>query len=162
MCFGERIPQPVIEDEELGFGQGLQELGVRAVGMRHDELLKKPRALIIADRISVSAGGVSQGTGEIRFAGAGRAADDDVEFFPDPFLLGQMKHLAAVKAAFYREVQVLDDGRLTEPGHSDSPFLFSLLAKVPFPVQQQPESLFKRELPILAVFHLLPQTIQHA
>jgi len=48
-----------------------------------------------------------------------------------------MKYLAKVESPFCREVQVLDDGRLTEPGHPDSLFLFSLLPEVPFSIEQQ-------------------------
>ena len=160
--FGERVAQPVVDDEELGLGQDVQELRIRAFGMGQGQFLEQPRALKIADREPVAAGSLTQRTGEVGFPGAGRAGDDQVMFLPDPLALGQSQDLAAVQAPARSKVQVLDDGRFPEAGHPHSPGLFSLLTQAPLPVEQQPEALLEGQLPVLAAFHLLPQTLQHA
>jgi aminopeptidase-like protein len=76
-------------------------------------------------------------------------------FVPDPLALGQRQELAAIEAATGPQIQVLNDGRFPEPGHPHSADLLSLLAKVPFSVQKQPEPFFERQSPVLAAFHLL-------
>jgi len=47
-------------------------------------------------------------------------------------------------------------------GHPKPPDLLALPAEAPFPIQKQPEPLFKRQFPIGGAFHLLPQPFDHA
>jgi len=159
---GERIPQPVVDDEKLGLGQDAQELGIGAFGMGQSQFLKQPRALKIADRKTVSASGGPQRAGEIGLTSAGRAGDDQVVFVPDPLAFGQAQDLAAIQTPARPEIQVLDDGGLPEVRHPHSADLFPLLTKAPLPVEQQPEPLFEGQLPVLTAVHLLPQAFQHA
>jgi hypothetical protein len=49
MDFGERVAQPVVDDEELGLGQDIQELRIRTFRVGQGQFLKQPRALKIAD-----------------------------------------------------------------------------------------------------------------
>jgi len=95
LCFGERIAQPVIQDEQRGFGQLVQEPGIGAVGAEEFEFVQQAGERKIADRIAVSAYGISQGTGQVGFPSSGESGDDGVEFLPDILSFSQKKKAVA-------------------------------------------------------------------
>ena len=75
---------PVIEDEGLGFRQGVEELGVASVPFGDAQLLEESGQAQVQGGVAGSTGAVRQGTGEPGFADAGGAGDEDIGVFPDP------------------------------------------------------------------------------
>ena len=75
---------PVIEDEGLGFRQGVEELGVASVPFGDAQLLEESGQAQVQGGVAEPAGAVCQGAGEPGFADAGGAGDEDIEVFPDP------------------------------------------------------------------------------
>jgi len=61
----------VIEDQEFGFGDGLEHAGVTAVAPGDGQRLEQPWHAVIGDGASVTAGFVAQGAGNPAFAQAG-------------------------------------------------------------------------------------------
>jgi DNA-binding XRE family transcriptional regulator len=112
--FRQRIPQPVVDNQELGLGQDLKELRRGAVGPSVGDFLEELGDLKIADRNAVAAGGLTQGAGQVGLARARRAGDDDVKMPPDPVFLGEGQNLGTVETAGNGEVEILDDRGLVE------------------------------------------------
>ena len=73
-----RGESPVIEDEEVGFGELAQEFGVGAVAASDGDVGQEPRDVGVTDGEAVAAGAVGDGTGEEGFTDAGRFGDEDV------------------------------------------------------------------------------------
>jgi hypothetical protein len=61
---GQRITQPVIEDQELDTREGVQELGVGAVGVGERRLMQEAGGALVADVEVMAAGGVGQRAGQ--------------------------------------------------------------------------------------------------
>jgi len=61
---GQRISEPVIEDQELDPGEGVQELWVGAVGVGESGLVQEAGGALVADMEVVAAGGVGQRAGQ--------------------------------------------------------------------------------------------------
>ena len=57
---GQRISEPVIEDQELDTGEGVQELGIGAVGVREGGLVQETGGALVADVEVVAACRVGQ------------------------------------------------------------------------------------------------------
>ena len=68
--FRQRIPQPVVDNQELGLGQDLKELGRGTLGSGVSDFLEEFRDLRKADRAAVAAGGLTQGAGQVGLARA--------------------------------------------------------------------------------------------
>ena len=88
---GEGVAQPVVDDQEMRLGQGVQGLGPGTVGMSEVELLHQARHLVVADREAVAAGRMAQGAGQVGFPRSGGTSDDHVELLADPFLPGKIQ-----------------------------------------------------------------------
>jgi hypothetical protein len=57
---GQRISEPVIEKQELDTGEGVQELGIGAVGMGESGLVQEAGGALVADIEVMAASGVGQ------------------------------------------------------------------------------------------------------
>ena len=80
----ERGESEVVEDEEVGFGEGGEELGVSAVAAGDGEVVQEPGDAQVQCGEAVAAGVVSESTGEPGLADTGGAGDEDVEAFAQP------------------------------------------------------------------------------
>ena len=61
---GQGITEPVIEDQELGAGEGVEEFGVGAVGVGKGDVVEEPRSAEEANGEVVAADRVREGTSE--------------------------------------------------------------------------------------------------
>ncbi len=58
----ERGEPPVVEDEQIGLGQRLHELSIRAIRARvHEFFAQEPREAHVAHRVALATGALSQG-----------------------------------------------------------------------------------------------------
>ena len=108
---GQRISEPVVKDQKLDTGEGIEEFGVGAIGVGQSGLVQKAGGALVADIEVVAAGGVGESAGQEGLAHTGWAEDEDVEVLTDPFALGELENEAPVKATRGRDVQVFDSGR---------------------------------------------------
>ena len=88
--FGGQFDQaPVIEDEELGPRQGVDEFGVAPVPLGDGQVLEESGQAQVEGGVALPAGAVRQGAGEPGFTDAGGAGDEDIEAVTDPLAGGQ-------------------------------------------------------------------------
>ena len=100
----------VVEDEEVGFGEGGEELGVAAVAAGDGEFVQEPGDAQVQCGEAVAAGVVSECTGEPGLADAGGSGDEDVEAFAQPTCGGEGVDECLVEAPWVAIVDVLDAG----------------------------------------------------
>ena len=70
---------PVIEDEEVGFGELGEVLGIGAVAASDGDVGQKAWDAEVAGGEAIATGAVGDGTGEEGFADAGGPGDEDIE-----------------------------------------------------------------------------------
>ena len=116
----QRITQPIVEEQELDSSKGVEEFGVRTVGVGEGGLVEKTRCAQIADGKVVTTSGMGKGRGQEGFADAGRAQDEDIEMAADPFTLSKLEDKTAVDAAGGRKIEVFDGGRERQSSNSQS------------------------------------------
>ena len=71
----QRSEPPVIEDEEPGLGEPLDELGVGTVGAGEGELVEQSGDAVVARRDAEAAGLVAEGASQVGFSGSRCAGD---------------------------------------------------------------------------------------
>ena len=84
LCGVASVHAPVIDDEDLGSRQGVDEFGIASVPFGDAQVLEESGQAQVQGGVAGSTGAVRQGTGEPGFADAGGAGDEDIEVFPDP------------------------------------------------------------------------------
>ena len=80
---------PIIEDDDIGLGQGGQELGVSPVALGDDHLLQQSGQTQIQGGIAFPTGLLREGTGQPGLADAGWSGEQDIEVLLDPLAAGQ-------------------------------------------------------------------------
>ena len=76
LAIPQRSESPVVEDEQVGLGEGLHYLAVRAIGARvHELFTQQPGEPDVAHAVPLPTRTVSEGTREPGFPGARRADD---------------------------------------------------------------------------------------
>jgi hypothetical protein len=95
----------------LGPGEGIEELGVGAVGVSKGDLVEETRGALVADGEVVAASRMGKGAGQESFADTGGTEDEDVEVLADPLTLGQLKDETTVDTAGGGEIEIFDSGR---------------------------------------------------
>jgi len=108
---GQGVAKPVIEDQELGAGEGVEELGIGAIGVGEGDVMEETRSALVADGEVVAASRMGKGAGQESLADTGGAEDEYVEVLVDPFTLGQMENETTFQAARGRKVEVFDGSR---------------------------------------------------
>ena len=93
---GECLQAPIIDEQQPDFSGLSQQFVVAAVGLGLGECKQQARQAVIAGRIPVQAGIVSQGTGQVGFATAARAGNEQVLCPLQPVSLGQPGNLGKV------------------------------------------------------------------
>jgi len=108
---GEWVSQPVIEEQELNSGQGVEQFGVGAIDVRECDVVEETGSALVTNSESLTASHVAQGAGEESLPDTGRAQDDDVQVTVDPITLSQFEDKLAVNATGWREIEVFNGGR---------------------------------------------------
>ncbi len=101
---------PVVEDEEVCFGECVEEFGVASVAFGAGKLAEESGGAVILDGESFSAGCVSEGAGEVGFADAGGSGDDGVVVLSNPVAGGEGEHETFIESSFCTVVDVFEDG----------------------------------------------------
>ena len=64
---GQRIPEPVVEDQQLDTGKAVEKLGIGAIGVGQADVVQESGSALVADVEVVAAASVGEGTGEEGF-----------------------------------------------------------------------------------------------
>ena len=89
---------PIVEDDEIGFGQSRHDFAVAPIALGRGHLLQKPGQTGVEDAIAFAAGFLAQGTGQPGFANAGGTGHQDIMMLADPLARGQAHHERLVEA----------------------------------------------------------------
>ena len=136
---------PVVDHEDVGLGERLEQLRVASVGSRDGQRTQQPGHAEVQRAVSVAAGAVGESARYPALSHAGCSADQDVEMLADPASIGEREDQLPVEPARVTEVDVLDAGVVLEPGSSQPVGEPSRVALGEFAVDEQPEPFLERE-----------------
>ena len=105
---------------------------VAAVGLGLGECKQQARQAVIAGCVAVQAGIVPQGTGQVGFATAAGAGNEQVLCPLQPVSLAQVGNLFRLQVARVLVIDILDGGAEFETRLADKPVLFTLVAHQAF------------------------------
>ena len=98
---------------------------------------------------------MAEGTSQPRLADTGRTDDDQMMMVADPLAAGELVEQSAVEAAGRMQVDILDDGGLTQPGLAQAAGEALVLPAGRLAIDQQAEPVLARQLGgIRRVLHL--------
>ena len=103
---------PVVQDEEVGLGEGQHQLPVGAIGAgMHEVFAEQAWEAQVAHRVPLPTRHVAQRVREPRLAGAGGADEEQRLMLADPITAGELQLPRFLEAAFGAEIDVLDAQR---------------------------------------------------
>ena len=136
---------PVVDDQDAGLGDRGQQLRIASVGARDGQLGQQPRQAPIRCAVSIAARAVGEGAGYPTLSHAGRSGDEDIEVVADPASVGERQHEVLVEASGLAEVDVLDAGRVTQPGAPEPVGELARGALGELAVDDEPEAFLERQ-----------------
>src|SRR5690606_6842407 len=98
---------PVVENEQTGAREPVEESGVGAVATGQGESGQELREAKVAGREPLAAGLMAEGTGEVGLSAAGGAGDQDALALADPVAANEPQEDGPVEAACFAEIEVL-------------------------------------------------------
>jgi hypothetical protein len=110
----EGLEAEVVEDEEIGAAERLDEARMAAVATGERQVVAELRPAVIEDRAIVAAGSVADGAGEPALADAGRADEGEIVVGVDPFAGRELLEQRAIEPSGGAIVDVLDARLLAE------------------------------------------------
>jgi hypothetical protein len=159
---GEWGQAEVVEDEELGLGQTVEELGVGAVGPGERELAEEPGEAVEVGREAQAAGAVAEGASQIALARPGGAGDQDVVVVADPLAAGEPEDEALVQPAWGPEVDILRGSREVELGRLEQPREAAVVAERGLALDEEGEAVLEGEPVQVGHAHLFVEGLGHA
>jgi hypothetical protein len=145
LFIGEGGQTPVVQDDQIGFRQGGQELGVAPVAFGDLEVLEEAGETEIADRVSLSAGLVGQCTGQEGFPASGGAGNEKIVVLIHPVAGSQLGDQGFVQAAGVAEVDILQSRGLPQAGLTETGFQPAIFPVGHFPIYEQSQAFLEAE-----------------
>jgi hypothetical protein len=136
----------VIEDEELGTGQALQEPGMGAVAPGEGELGEEAGETVVPCGQAVTTGLVAEGAGQVGLPGAGGSHDQDTLALADPVATAEAEDERAIEAPGRSEVEVLDGGVEMETGLAEEALKTPVGPFTLFAFQEEDETVVEVEV----------------
>ena len=133
----ELLKAPVIEDEEFGALQLLEDAGETSIGRGGAQLPQELRHRPVSYAIAVTAGLVSESAAEVGFSQTCGSGDDAVLTVAYPLRGGEILHHRALQAAAVTVVDVLDAGGDLEPGVAETCGQCAVLFPYPLALDQK-------------------------
>ena len=158
---GERREQPIVDRDQIELGEFGEQPGIRAVASTDRELVEQPRGSDVCRREAVPARTLDEGRGQPRFPDPGRSRDQQIVVITDPAPRAEAEDRFAIQAARRREVDILERSRVPQLRVAEPLRQAPALACGPLGVDQQAESIFKREFGVLAGAPLLVKRLGH-
>ena len=143
---GERGEPPVIEDQQPGARDALDQPGIATVGPGQGEILEQPRCPGVKHGEAVLAGPMGERAGDPCLADAGRPGDQEIEAFPDPLPCGELGHEGALEASWCLLVDVLEIGPDARLGVAQPGLIAFGLAIGGLGLEEQSEALLEAQL----------------
>ena len=158
----ERGEPPVVEDEEPGPGEPLDDLGIRSVAPGEGEFVEKAGDAVVARGDAGAAGLVAERARDVRLSRARGPADQHRLAVPDPLAGGEVQDEGAVETSRRLEVDVLDGRVEVEPGMALEALVAALLAFCLLAFEEQGEAVVEGQLGDVGHAGLLFEGLGHA
>ncbi len=152
----------IVNGQEVGFLKSVHQLGIGAIGTGEGHVLDEPCEAEVAGGEALAAGGLSQRTSQVCFAGAGGSGDENDLMVTDPVGAGQAQDDGAIQAPWGAEVEVLDGGREAELGLSQQPGETPILADRSLALDEEGEAVLEGEALDIGHGLLFIECIGHA
>ncbi len=153
---------PVIEDEELCFGECVHEFGIASVGFGHAEFLEQSAGAVVLNAESFAAGFVSKGAGEVGFPDSGGAGDEEIVVLANPLAGGQGEHDGFVESASSLVVDVFEGGVEPKFGFAQSCLKSPVVTFGVFAFDDESDSFVEGEALVVGAFELFAVGILHS
>lgn len=158
----ERGESPIVEDEEIGLGELVQESRVRAVATCHREIAEEPGQADVADGVPLPARAMTEGAGEPRLPGA-RGSDEEDDFVvAEPVPSGEAEDDAPIETTLGAEVDILHARRDPEARDLEQPRQAAVVAREPLALEEESEALVEVETREVRDAALFFQGVCHA
>src|SRR6202158_977656 len=95
----EPVWAPVVEDQQIGFGQRAEQTREAPVSVSQFEIGKEARHTCVMHRIAITAGSLRQRAAEPRLADAARSGDQQIAMLGNPAAGGQLLEQRLVEAS---------------------------------------------------------------
>ena len=152
----------VVNGQQVGLLESVHKLGIGAIGPGSGQFIDEAGKAEVAGGEPLPAGGLSEGTGQIGFACAGGAGDEDDLMVLDPIAGGEAEDDGAIESSWGTEVQILDGGRKAELGLAQQLGLTAVLADGGLSFDEEGETVFEGEALDIRQGLLLLEGIGHA
>ena len=136
----------IIDDQQGGTRHLLEQGQEAAVGLGGLQCTEELGRVIVEGPVSIPAGLVAQGAGQVGFADASRAGDEAVALFLDPLGSAELLDLRSLEAAWVTIINVLQTGRDFELCLLEARRERAVLFPTPLPFDQQAQASFKIQL----------------
>jgi len=153
---------PIVEDQEVCFGEGGEEPAITAIPLGDVEFWEETWQTDILCGVAFTAGLLSEGAGEVGFAAAGGAGDDEVMVLRDKGASGELCHEGFIETSWMAVIDVLDTGLLFEPGFLESAVEATVFPFCDLSADHETQSLLEGEVADLGHIHLLFESAGHS
>ena len=153
---------PVIQDEEPGLGEPLDEPGIGAVAAGKGELVEGTGEAEVAGRDPVSAGLVAESAGDVGLSRPGCTCDQDGLAVEDPLTGSEAEDDRSVETAAGLQVEVFDGGVEVELDVALEPLISALLPVGLLAFEEQGETVVEGELADVGHGGLFLEGLGHA
>lgn len=144
----------IIYDEDMGFGELIDDLAVAAVAPRHGHLIGEPGGAQVEAAEALPAGTVGKGAGDKGLAHTRGTRDDDILVLCDPLTGAEAQDDGLVYPPGGFIVDILDTGIELEPGIFEISPQAAVFPPAPFVIDKDPETLLEGELRAGGLFEL--------
>ena len=141
----ERFRPPIVDDQQAGAFERGHQPRQPAFAARLGKIGEQARGALVEHRKALAAGLVAECASQPRLADTGRADEAKMMMLADPLTARELEEESTVEAAVGAEVDVLDDGRLAQPGLAQAAGEPLVLAAGRFAVDEQPEPILAAE-----------------
>jgi hypothetical protein len=161
VCITERREPPVIQDQQVGLGQGGQEFARASIAFRNRSFLEESGEPERERRQAFTTRLMAQRTAEPGFPDARRTGDQDMMMFPHPLARDESGHQGFIQAPGMPIVDIFDAGRLTEFGLAQAGGQPTGISLRELAVDQEPAAFLKAERGDVRHLALLDQGVVH-
>jgi hypothetical protein len=157
----ERFRPPIIDDQQAGAFERVHQPRQPTFAARLGEIGEQARSTLVEHRKALAAGLVAESASQPRLADAGRADQRQMMMLTDPLAGRKPEEEGAVEAAVGAEIDVLDDGRLAQPGLSQAAGEPLVLAAGRLAIDEQSEPILATEFAGIGGVVQLEKGISH-
>jgi hypothetical protein len=141
----ERFRPPIVDDQQAGAFERGHQPRQPAFAARLGEVGEQARGALVEHRKALTAGLVAESASQPRLADTGRPDQAKMMMLANPLTARELEEESPVEAAVGAEVDVLDDGRLAQPGLAQTAGEPLVLAAGRLAVDEQPEPILVAE-----------------